>query len=151
NVQSSGQWTIPIDASSMDDTTSGTWTAKANNDVDSPVATGSYIKDTVAPKTPSVVPSFPTSDDTTLAVAVTENDASVDHYTVKITDSGTAHTVGPLTFDRTNGVDSQGNFTKNIDVSDLNNGTLTVTVTALDAAGNTATPATAPTINKVAG
>ena len=153
-------WTVnlPVTNAAMNDTTNGSWTATEINDAGStPSAPVTIIKDTVAPAAPSLNASLP-AQSSTLHISGTDNDAQLDHYNVKVTDAH-GHAVGadpnPIVLNSGNGaVTGNGAYNStainDIDVSSLDDGQLTVSVTAVDQYGNKATAVTG-TVTKNAG
>jgi len=141
-------WTVTLNVSNngIVDTASGSWTATASNGVGStasgPVA---IIKDTTPPANPTVTGSFSPSNSTTLHVTG-GSDSTVDHYTLDIHDGASPnHTIPTITLDKTanGGVAANGTFVKDVDVSSLDDGSITMSIVAYDQLGNhTAIPAT---------
>ncbi|MDQ1748329.1 MAG: large repetitive protein [Frankiaceae bacterium] len=139
-------WTVnlAITNAAMNDTTTGSWTATETNDAGStasdPVA---IIKDTTAPANPTIDPPSLPAGSATLHISGTDNDAQLDHYNVTITDAH-GHTIGaspnPITLTRGAGdVTGNGAFAKDIDVSGLDDGALSITVKPVDQYGNVGT------------
>jgi hypothetical protein len=132
------QWSVTLDLTSVTDGTV-TWTAKETSSVGSTTVSGpSFLKDTTAPASPAIHASFPTSP--TILHLTGGSDSTVDHYTIDIRDSTTPtnKTIPQITLDKSadGGVAADGTFTKDVDVSSLNDGTLNMNMAAYDAYGN---------------
>jgi hypothetical protein len=149
-------WTVTLKASGslMKDTTTGSWTATASNGVASatsdPVA---IIKDTTPPAGSNVAGSFPNSP--TMLHVTGGSDSTVDHYTLDIHNTANASNKLPtIVLDKTanGGVAANGTFVKDVDVSSLDDGSLTVTIVAIDQYGNAASATNnSATIDKESG
>jgi len=143
-------WTVTLNLSGLHEGNL-TWTATATNGAGSTPATGpGFLKDTVPPANATVDPPSLPAGSSTLHISGTDNDATLDHYKVKISDSAN-HTIGadpnPIILSRDNGaVTGNGAFNttpiNDIDVSGLDDGALSITVTPVDVHGNA--PTTAP-------
>ncbi|MEC4091728.1 Ig-like domain-containing protein [Pseudoalteromonas rubra] len=146
-ADSSGNWTLSgseLDVSGLNNgtlTVSATQTDTAGNA--STAATQSITLDNAAPSAVSITTPIETDG---LVNAAEDNDVLIagsgaesgNSVTVTITDNNS-------TVSRTVTADSSGNWTlsgSELDVSGLNNGTLTVSATQTDTAGNTSTAAT---------
>jgi cyclophilin family peptidyl-prolyl cis-trans isomerase len=134
-VDSSGNWTVSgIDVSGLADGTI-TFTATAINAGSiSKTATATATKDTVAPAVAvtSVTPSTINSSNAT-SIAAAGTTTVGDTVTVVATDNA-SHSSTALTAT----VDSSGHWTvAGLNVTGLNDGTITITATAKDAGGNT--------------
>ena len=139
---SDGTWSLTIDVSSLADgtlTVTATATDAAGN-TSTASETTQVDKDTGAPAAPTITSATdPVTSDNETAVEITgdaENGATVD---VTISD-GTTSESGQTT--------SDGTWSLTIDVSSLADGTLTVTATASDAAGNTSPVSEAREVTK---
>jgi hypothetical protein len=137
-----GQATCPFDvAVDVHSLANGTvtWSAFATDGNGDPTGSTngpSFQKDDSPPTTPAAPQlSFPTSQ-TQLRVQDPNPDSptnDVNHYVIKVTDSGSpARTFGPKSVPTVSG----DALDATIDVSGLNDGTLTVDVAAVDDAGN---------------
>ena len=139
-------WDVAVDVSGLKDDPSMTWSAHTtdgDNRVTSETPGPSFQKDTTAPHTPTATGALaPGSVD--LHVTAPNPDsptADIDHYTVKVTDSSNpVRQFGPASFAPTgsDGLDAH------INVSALNDGTLTITALAVDANGNVSDPPSFP-------
>jgi len=146
-ADSSGNWTLSgseLDVSGLNNgtlTVSATQTDTAGNT--STPATQSITLDNAAPSVVSITTPIETDG---IVNAAEDNDVLIagsgaesgNTVTVSISD-------GSSSVSRTVTADSSGNWTlsgSELDVSGLNNGTLTVSATQTDTAGNTSTPAT---------
>lgn len=139
-------WSVTLDLTALADGTL-TWKATEASSVGSTQVNGpSFLKDTTAPANANVHGSFSPSNSTTLHVTGS-SDSTVDHYTLDIHDAATPtnHTIPQITLTKAanGGVASDGTFVKDVDVSSLDDGTITMSIVAYDALGNhTAIPAT---------
>jgi hypothetical protein len=144
-------WSKAFNLTSLKDGTL-TWTATETAPAGSPTSTGStsengpsLTKDATPPANAHVAGSFTPSNSTTLHVTG-GSDSTVDHYTLDIHDAASpSHTIPQITLDKTSGggVASDGTFVRDVDVSSLDDGTITMAIVAYDALGNhTAIPAT---------
>jgi hypothetical protein len=104
-----------------------------------PATTVTATKDTIAPATPTLsVPAYVNNANVT-AVPVSGTAEAGSSLTLTVTDAGTAHTVTATTTASGTGAWS---FTA-LNLSTLNQGTVTYSAAATDTAGNTASPAVA--------
>jgi hypothetical protein len=133
-VGANGTWSISeIDISDLADGTI-TFTVTATAGGNSAVVTTTALKDTEVTVAANAVASpIPVADLEDLELAGTVEPGSTVKIVAKDTDSETSDTS-----EVTAVVDSQGNWTASIDISDLTDGTITFEITATDAAGNTA-------------
>lgn len=139
-VSGTGNWTLSPNLTTLNEGTlsfAATVTDPAGN-TGAP-ATATSTKDTAAPLAPSSlsVPTYVNAANVS-AVPVSGSAEAGSTVTLTVTDVGTAHTVTAVTTASGNGTWS---FTLNLGT--LNQGTLTFTASAKDAAGNTGAPATA--------
>jgi len=153
-------WSKTFDLTSLADGTL-TWTATETAPANSTSYTGStpatgppFLKDTTPPASPSVAGSFSPSNSTTLHVTG-GSDSTVDHYTLDIHDATTPtnHTIPQITLDKSanGGVAANGTFVKDVDVSTLDDGNITMSLIAFDQYGNHTATAVTGTATKAVG
>lgn len=145
-------WTVTLDLHTLADTTHGTWVATAHNSVGTASSpTQTLVKDTTGPAAPTVTVSLP-SGSATAHVTGTDSDPQTDHYSLVGTDTH-GHTTPALvlTKDPNGGVSSNGSYAGDLDVSSLDDGTITVSVTPFDSYGNKGASAGSATATKNVG
>ncbi|MHC6595094.1 beta strand repeat-containing protein [Arthrobacter sp. C152] len=135
-----GAWSASPDLTGLNQGTV-TYTATAADAAGntSPAGTATSTKDTVAPAPAQAlsVPAYVNTGNVS-AVPVSGTAEAGGTVTVTATDAGAAHTVtGTIT------PSGSGGWSVNLDLTKLNQGTVSYTVTVKDAAGNTSTAATA--------
>jgi len=137
-------WSKALDLSNAKDGTLA-WAATETSSIGSTPETGpSFTKKANPPAGAGVAGSFTPSTSTTLHVTG-HSDATVDHYTLDISDSTTptANKIPTITLSKSDGaVNADGTFAKDVDVTSLNDGTIHMSLVAIDAYGNAAAPAT---------
>lgn len=127
-------WKVTVDISGNDDNSNQSWSAQAS---DSSGATtpssegGHFTKDTTKPDAPTVSPTPTISDDSrTVTLGATDASTDVGAYVVTITDPE-GNSIAP-TYPAVN----HNLPTQTIDVTGLDDGTLSIIVQAQDNAGN---------------
>jgi hypothetical protein len=138
-------WSVPMDLTTVADGDAVAWTAKEQSSVGSTTVSGpTFVKNTSAPAGLTVHGAFPQSP-TELEVTG-GSDSTVDHYTIDISDSTspTANKIPQIVLAKSpgGGVNADGTYLKDVDVSSLNDGVLTISVVAYDAYGNNAPAST---------
>jgi len=138
-------WSTALDLSTVTDGDAVAWTAKEQSSVGSTTVSGpTFVKNTSAPAGLTVHGAFPNSP--TVLRVTGGSDSTVDHYTIDISDSTspTANKIPQIVLDKSEGggVNADGTYLKDVDVSSLNDGTLTISVVAYDAYGNNAPAST---------
>ncbi|MDQ1695127.1 MAG: large repetitive protein [Frankiaceae bacterium] len=128
-------WAATVDVSALQDGTV-TWTAQSfdqGNKFTTATPGPSTVIDTTAPSITSVTASAMAIGSHTLTVSATDNnDTDIAFYVVKVTDVGTAHTfTSPNVAEVSDDMPATA-----FDVSSLDDGDLTVKVTATDTHGN---------------
>ncbi|MBV9098927.1 MAG: hypothetical protein JO079_12815, partial [Frankiaceae bacterium] len=143
-------WSKTLDLTTLSDSATINWTATETAPQNSTSYTGStvksgpsFVKDTTAPAGAHVAGSFSSPTSSTLHV-VGGSDATVDKYKLDITDSSSpAHSIPQITLSKTNGdINADGTFAKDVDVSSLDDGTIHLSLVAIDQYGNAASAAT---------
>jgi len=134
-------WTVKVDVSNLDDGQL-TWNAFGkDNDPKGPNSTPTsngppVKKDVTPPGAPTVTAPSPAAGSNTLVVSATDSATDVTSYTITITDQD-GNKLGPQTFPATNNNLPNTNIT----MDGLDDGQLTVVVTANDTSGNVSAPA----------
>jgi hypothetical protein len=143
-------WTVTLDAHTLAETTHGTWIATAHNAVgNSPAPTQQLIKDTTPPANPTVTATLPANSTALHVAGGTTNDT--DHLTVTAADTH-SHTVGPVPLTRASGGGISGTaYAADLDVLDLDDGQITVTVMPFDVYGNKPTTGVTATATRSVG
>jgi hypothetical protein len=117
----------------------------AGNTMNANASAGTFTVDTVAPATPvitSIAGDNKINNSEKAAIHVVGTAEANSTVNVSLSDAGNAHTVTG------SGTATGGNYDIAIDGTSLNDGTITPSVTATDAAGNTSSAATTPTATK---
>jgi large repetitive protein len=144
-------WKVTFDVHSLSDTTTGHWVATAHNAAGTAAAPPqAIVKDTTPPANPTVAATL-AAGTTALHVSGSDADATVDHYTLTASDAH-SHVAGPFDLTREGGnINANGSYTGDLDVSALDDGTLTVTVMPYDQYGNKPITGATTTVTKNVG